>query len=77
MTNIEAAVAFVNRAGARLVSRDCQSELPGRARYTILLPPENDSVEFRAALRGLRLDYLPVTPRTMPLEFWPSERVGE
>lgn len=70
----EAALAFVNRAGGRLVAgcATCYPGLPPEARYVVLLPAENDGVEFRQALQVLRLGHLPVLARTDPLAHLPA-----
>ena len=49
----EAALAFVNRAGARLVRACpvCHPAAPAGARLLILVPAENDGPDFRAAIR--------------------------
>jgi len=66
-----AALAFINRSAARLVCPDCQN-LPEGSRYAVLVPEPNDTPEFRAALRVLRLDGLPVLHRRAPLGFRPE-----
>jgi hypothetical protein len=65
----EAALAFVNRSGARLVCPCCWPGCPTEARYAILVPAENDDLQFREALRVLKLADLPVVPRNEPLGF--------
>ena len=67
----DAARAFVNRAGARLVCPSCWPECPIGANFAILAPAVNDSEEFREALRILGLDSLQLFPRADPLDWIP------
>ena len=78
----EAALVFLNGAGARLVCRDCCWECPAGAGLAILVPPTNDGPSFRAAVKTLGLDRLPTIPRRVPLGFRPEvehrrRRVGD
>ena len=68
MARREAALEFVNKAGARLLCPDC-GLLPVGTKYAIAVPAANDDARFREALRVLRMDYLPVIRRTLPLGF--------
>ena len=62
-----AASLFINRAGARLVCPHCWPDCPMGSRYAVLVPEANDDAEFRAALRILEMQDLPVLPRNEPL----------
>ena len=68
-TPADAALQFCSAAGARLVRgcRTCYPNTPAGAEYLVLVPAVNDDPEFRQALQVLRLDHLPVVPRTDPL----------
>ena len=68
----EAALAFVNRAAARLVCPDCRPDLPPGNQYAIAVPAANDDARFRNALNVLRMDHLPVVYRHVPLGFRPE-----
>ena len=69
----EAALVFVNRAGARLVAAcpTCHGVAP-EERYAVLVPQPNDTLEFRAALAVLKLNHLPVIGRRDPLAHLPT-----
>jgi len=69
----EAALAFVNRAGARLVAacQVCHPDGPAGAQLLVLLPEVNDGPEFRRALEVLRILY-PIIPRREPLSHLPA-----
>jgi hypothetical protein len=67
-----AALLFVNKAGARLlaVCPECTGDI--RAEYAIMVPHQNDTPEFRDALRQLRLSHLPVITRHDPIDHLPA-----
>jgi len=70
----EAALHFVNRAGARLVRAcsTCYPGLPAEARYAVLVPAPNAGVDFRLALATLKLGHYPVVARRDPLSHLPA-----
>lgn len=70
----EAALAFVARAGARQVAPcpTCFPGLPEGATTVVVVPECNDTPEFHAALKVLRLDRAPIVYRTDPLVYLPA-----
>jgi len=68
----EAALAFVNKAGARLVRacRECYPDAP-ESEFLVLVPRCNDGLEFRRCLNLLRIPY-PVMARRDPLSHLPA-----
>ncbi len=76
----EAALSFVNRAGARLVSPcpGCHPDAPAGAQFLVLVPQANDVAEFRASLAVLKIS-CPVVVRSEPLAHLPVRcaHVGE
>jgi hypothetical protein len=72
VTQCQAAREFIGRAAARLVCPDCSPDCPPGASLAILVPPENDGLFFRDAVRTLKLDHLPIIPRRAPLVFRPE-----
>ena len=63
-----AAAIFVRWAGARLVARCGVRHFGAETLNAVFVPKANDDVQFRAALRKLRLDALPVVVRVDPLD---------
>jgi hypothetical protein len=76
----ESALAFVNRAAARLVVAcpSCYPDAPEAAEYLVLVPPVSDGPDFRRALATLKIPY-PVVYRRDPLSHLPPrcQHVGE
>ena len=63
-----AAAIFVRSAGARLVTLCGAGQLAAKTSTAVVVPNSNDDAQFRAALRKLGLDALPVLARTDPLD---------
>lgn len=66
------ALAFVNRAAARIVCPDCYPGCPSGTKFAVLVPAVNATPEFREALDLLGLQDLPVLHRDAPLGFRPE-----
>lgn len=80
MAQREAALSFVNHAGARLVAGCpcCYPEAPVGAGFVVLVPAANDGPAFRQGLAVLRIPYA-IVPRRAPLAHLPARcgHVGE